>query len=311
MKALPSPRQLQYLLALSETGHFRRAAERCHVTQSTLSAGLKDLEILLGVTLVERSKRRVVMTALGRAIVARAREALRTLEDMTELAAHRSALSGPLTFGVIPTIAPYLMPAAMVAVHAAFPDLRLFLREEQTDQLLARLREGEIDAAVIALPFDTEGLTTMSLGEEDLVACLPKSHPLAAQKVLTPTLMTKAPFLTLESGHCWREHSWSACRLRGRRANEVFQATSLPTLVQMVAAGLGITLLPRMAVPVETGAGKDVVTRPVSPGGPARTIALAWRDTSTREDDLRRLGAVLGDVCAKAIAAGRKSVGRQ
>jgi LysR family hydrogen peroxide-inducible transcriptional activator len=307
MKALPSPRQLQYLVALSETGHFGRAAERCLVTQSTLSAGLKDLETLLGVTLVERSKRRVVMTALGRTIVARAREALRYLEDMTELAAHRTALSGPLTMGVIPTIAPYLMPAAMVAAHAAFPDLKLFLREEQTEQLLARLRSGELDTAVIALPYDTDELTTMTLGEEDLVACLPKGHALAAHKVLTPALLTKAPFLTLESGHCWREHSWSACRLRGRRANEVFQATSLPTLVQMVAAGLGTTLLPRMAVPVETGPGKDVVMRAVSPGGPARTIALVWRDTSTRDDDLRRLGGVLEKVCTAAIAAGRKA----
>ena len=307
MKALPSPRQLQYLVALSEIGHFGRAAARCNVTQSTLSAGLKELETLLGVTLVERTKRRVVVTPLGRAISARGREVLQYLEDLTDLAAGRAGkLSGPLSLGVIPTIAPYVMPPAMGAIRKAFPDLKLFLREDQTDQLLARLRRGELDLALIALPYDTGDLATLSLAEEDLVVCMPARHEFARHKSVTPAMLAKAPLLTLESGHCWREHAWAACRLGGRRANEVFQATSLPTVVQMVAEGLGVTLLPRMAVPIEAAGNKDIAIRPISPAGPARTIALVWRATSTRGDDFTKLGAVLRQAAETAIAKGRQ-----
>jgi LysR family hydrogen peroxide-inducible transcriptional activator len=306
MRALPSPRQLHYLITLSETGHFGRAADRCHVTQSTLSAGLKELESLLGVTLVERTKHHVVITPLGRTIAARAREALRYLEDMADLAAGGAGkLAGPLNLGVIPTIAPYLIPPAVAAVRKAFPDLRLFLREEQTDQLLMRLRDGDIDLALLALPYDIGDLTVLKLADEDLVACLPARHPLAAHKTLTPATLAKAPLLTLEDGHCWRDHSWSACRLGSRRANEVFQATSLPTIVQMVAEGLGVTLLPRMAVPVEVLGHHGVVIRPVSPSVPARDIALVWRATSVRDQEFKKLGAVLRDVCERAVAKGR------
>ena len=305
MNALPSPRQLQYLVMLSETGHFGRAADRCNVTQSTLSAGLKELEAVLGVTLVERTKRRVVVTPLGRIIAARAREILRYLEDMTDLAAGGARkLAGPLSFGVIPTIAPYLIPSAVAAVRKAFPDLQLFLREEQTDQLLTRLRQGDLDLALIALPYDIGDLTVLPLAEEDLVACLPARHALAAQKTVTPAMLTKTPLLTLEGGHCWREHAWAACCFGSRRANEVFQATSLPTIVQMVAEGLGVTLLPRIAVPAETAAHKGVVIRPVAPIGPARNIVLVWRATSAREEEFAKLGAVLRQACTAAITKG-------
>jgi LysR family hydrogen peroxide-inducible transcriptional activator len=151
----------------------------------------------------------------------------------------------------------------------------------------------------------------MALGDEDVVACIPAQHDLARHKTLTPALMATAPLLTLESGHCLRDHAWAACRLTGRRPNEVFQATSLPTLVQMVAAGLGVTLLPRMAVPIETaGKGKGVVIRPLHPGGPARTVALVWRETSTRGDDFKRLGAVLRTATAAAIAAGKETAAK-
>jgi LysR family transcriptional regulator, hydrogen peroxide-inducible genes activator len=305
MNALPSPRQLQYLVTLSETGHFGRAADRCNVTQSTLSAGLKELEAGLGVTLVERTKRHVVVTPLGKTIAARAREVLRYLEDMTDLAAGGAGkLAGPLSLGVIPTIAPYLIPSAVTAIRKGFPDLKLFLREEQTTQLLTRLRQGDLDLALIALPYDIGDLTALPLADEDLVACLPAGHSLTARKTLTPTMLTKTPLLTLEGGHCWREHAWSACRLGSRRANEVFQATSLPTIVQMVAGGLGVTLLPRMAVPVEVIGQKGVVIRPVSPSGPARSIALVWRATSVRDQEFTKLGAILRQACERAIAKG-------
>ena len=305
MNALPSPRQLQYLVTLSETGHFGRAAERCNVTQSTLSAGLKELEAVLGVTLVERSKHRVVVTPLGRVIAARGREILRSLGDMGDLAAGGArALAGPLSLGVIPTIAPYLIPSALTAMRKAFPDLKLFLREEQTDQLLARLREGDLDLVLIALPYDIGDLTALPLADEDMVVCLPARHALAAQKTVTPAMLAKTPMLSLESGHCWREHAWSACRLGSRRANEVFQATSLPTIVLMVAEGLGATLLPRMAVPVESAGRKGVVIRPISPSRPARSMALVWRSTSLRDQEFTKLGAVLRQACEGAVAKG-------
>jgi len=305
MTPLPSPRQLQYLITLSETKHFGRAAMRCNVTQSTLSAGLKELEALLGVTLVERTKRRVVVTPLGRTMAARAREILQYLHDMADLAAGGARkLAGPLSLGVIPTIAPYVIPSAVPAICKAFPDLKLFFREEQTSQLLTRLRQGELDLALIALPYDTGDLNSLPLADEDLVACLPAKHKLAAQKTLTPMMLAKAPLLTLEGGHCWREHSWTACRLGNRRANEVFQATSLSTIVQMVAEGLGVTLLPRMAVPVEIVGQKGVVVRPVSPSSPARSISLLWRATSARDQEFTKLGSVLREVCATVLAKG-------
>lgn len=306
MSALPSPRQLQYLVTLSETGHFGRAAERCHVTQSTLSAGLKELEAVLGVTLVERTKRRVVVTPIGRSIAARAREVLRYLGDMADLAAGSAhTLVGPLNLGVIPTIAPYLIPATVAAVRKTFPGLKLFLREEQTEQLLTRLQHGDLDLALLALPYDIGDLTALPLAEEDLVVCLPAKHDLAARRALTPAMLAKMPLLTLEDGHCWREHAWSACRLGGRRVNEVFQATSLPTTVQMVAEGLGVTLLPRMAVPIEATRQKGVIIRPVSPSAPARTIALVWRATSARDEEFAKLGAVIRTACESAIAKGQ------
>ena len=260
---------------------------------------------MLGVTLVERTKHSVVVTPLGRTLAARAREILQSLEDMADLAVGGARkLAGPLSIGVIPTIAPYLIPSAMASIRKAFPDLRLFLREEQTIQLLTRLRQGELELAIIALPYDIGDLSSLALADEDLVACLPAKHALAAQKSVTPAMLTKTPLLTLEGGHCWREHSWTACRLGNRRANEVFQATSLPTIVQMVAEGLGVTLLPRIAVPVETASQKGVVIRPVLPSGPARSIALVWRATSVREQEFAKLGAVLRESCEKAVAKG-------
>ena len=298
MQDLPSPRQLQYLVMLSQTGHFGRAAERCNVTQSTLSAGLKELESVLDVTLVERTKRRVLITPLGRAIAARAREILSYLEDMVDLAAGGAKkLSGPMNVGVIPTIAPYLMPVAMRLLRKAFPDLKLFLREEQTEDLLTRLRRGELDLGLIALPYDIGDLASLPIAEERLVACLPAGHELKAHKTLTPAMLAKVPMLMLESGHCWREHAWSACRMGGRRVNEIFHATSLPTIVQMVGEGLGVTLLPNMAVARETTGNREVIVRPIVPARTARSIALVWREASTRGEEFAKIGDVLRQAC--------------
>ncbi len=292
LKALPSARQLAYLNALVESGHFGRAAKKCAVTQSTLSAGLKELEAILGVTLIERTRRSVVVTPLGRVVAARGREAIHYLEDLVELArAGKGELGGPLNLGIIPTIAPYLLPRLVAETARTFPRLKLFVREEQTAGVLARLRKGELDLALIALPFDTQGLDVAEIGEEDMVVCMPAKHPLAARKSVRETDLADVPLLMLEGGHCLRDHALAACRLSDRAFKEVFQATSLPTLVAMVAGGLGLTLLPRMAVARELAGRADLVVRPFEKQQLLREIALCWRSAAAQSDNYARLAA--------------------
>jgi LysR family hydrogen peroxide-inducible transcriptional activator len=292
LRALPSARQLSYLNALVETGHFGRAAKKCAVTQSTLSAGLKELEAILGVTLIERTRRSVVVTPLGRMIAARGREAIHYLEDLVDLArAGKGDLAGPLNLGIIPTIAPYLLPRLVAETAGAFPRLKVFVREEQTAPVLARLRKGELDLALIALPFDTQGLEVEKIGEEDMVVCMPAKHPLAARKAVRESDLADVPLLMLEGGHCLRDHALAACRLSDRAFKEVFQATSLPTLVAMVAGGLGLTLLPRMAVARELAGRADLVVRPFETERLLREIALCWRSAAAQGDNYARLAA--------------------
>lgn len=298
LKPLPSPRQLHYLIALVETGHFGRAAKKCNVTQSTLSAGLKELEATLGVTLIERTRRHVVVTPLGRAVAARGREAIRYLEDLVDLAqAGRGELAGPLNLGIIPTIAPYALPRLMAETERTFPRLKLFVREEQTAPTLARLRKGELDLALIALPYDTQGLEVAVIGDEDMVVCMPVTHPLAQKKSVREADLLDVPLLMLEGGHCLRDHALAACQLSDRAFKEVFQSTSLPTLVSMVAGGLGLTLLPRMAVARELAGRADLVVRPFEKRHPMRSLALCWRAAAAQGDNYERL--------AKAWAAAK------
>jgi len=292
LRALPSARQLSYLNALVETGHFGRAAKICAVTQSTLSAGLKELEALLGVTLIERTRRSVVVTPLGRVIAARGREAIHYLEDLVDLArAGKGELAGALNLGLIPTIAPYLLPRLVAETTRSFPRLKLFVREEQTAPVLARLRKGELDLALIALPFDTQGLDVAVIGAEDMVVCMPANHPLAARKTVRESDLAVVPLLMLEGGHCLRDHALAACRLSDRAFKEVFQATSLPTLVAMVAGGLGLTLLPRMAVARELAGRADLVVRPFETRPLLRDIALCWRAAAAQGANYARLAA--------------------
>ncbi|MGE4062177.1 MAG: hydrogen peroxide-inducible genes activator [Rhodospirillaceae bacterium] len=290
LKALPSARQLSYLIALVETGHFGRAAKKCAVTQSTLSAGLKELEATLGVTLIERTKRNVVVTPLGRTVAARGREAIQYLEDMVDLArAGRRELAGPLNLGIIPTIAPYLLPQLVAETAKAYPRLKLFVREEQTAPTLARLRKGELDLALIALPYETSGLDVAEIGEEDMLVCMPADHALAAKKAVRESDLADVPLLMLEGGHCLRDHALAACRVPDHALKEVFQATSLPTLVAMVAGGVGLTLLPRMAVEREVAGRRDLVVRPFEKARPTRSIALTWRSAAAQGDNYARL----------------------
>ena len=249
MKRVPTMKQLQYLLALAETRHFGRAAARCHITQSTLSAGIRDLESVLGTVVAERSKRRVVITRVGERIAERAREILREATAIMEDArAGHAPMTGEMRLGVIPTIGPFLLPRALPVLRERFPDLMIYLREEQTAALLARLDEGELDVALIALPYETGHLCVEVIGEDEFLFACNRDHVLAGAAEVSRDALVDAELLLLEEGHCLRGHTLDICRMGDKQARARFEASSLHTLVQMVAAGIGVTLVPRLAV---------------------------------------------------------------
>jgi LysR family hydrogen peroxide-inducible transcriptional activator len=299
MTPLPTPQQLRYLLALAEHAHFRRAAEACAVTQSTLSAGILALERQLDAAILDRGAgKRVVFTALGRDLVGRARTALAALTAVVEAAdAARAPMSGPLRLGVIPTVGPFLLPRLMPWLRAAFPRLRLYLREDTTERLLARLEDGALDVALLALPCACGGSDTMAVARDDFLAALPPGHKLAGEETVAVATLAAEPLLLLEDGHCLRDQALQACGFaRGeapRGAGEAFAATSLHTLVQMVAGGLGVTLLPRIAVAAGIAEGTGVVLRPLVGPGAHRMLGLAWRPDTPRAADYRAIGPVL------------------
>jgi len=284
-------RDLQYLVALAETGHFGEAAARCHVSQPTLSAQVKKLEEYLGVQLFERRPRKVSLTDAGRRIVERARHITQEAEDIRELArASRDPLSGRLRMSLIPTLAPYLLPRVAPRLRKQLPGLQLMLYEHQTAPLLAKLRDGELDLALLALPADTVGLETRSLFAESFVVAMPRGHRLTARKRLKPADLAGETLLLLEDGHCLRDQALEVCGNVGTSEVQDFRATSLETLRQMVAAGLGITLLPRLAAEGPIAGSSGLEFRPFAPPAPARTVGAAWRKSSTRE-------AAVGAVC--------------
>lgn len=277
-------RDLQYLVALADTGHFGEAAERCHISQPTLSAQIKKLEEYLGVQLFERQPRKVSVTDVGRRIVDRARLVVRQAEDIREVArASRDPLTGKLRVGLIPTIAPYLLPRVAPRLKSRLPDLQLMLYEYQTGPLLEKLRAGELDLAILALPADTAGLETRSLFAESFVVAMPRGHRLAARKRLKPADLAGETLLLLEDGHCLRDQALDVCGNVPLAEEQDFRATSLETLRQMVAAGLGVTLLPRLAAEGPIAGARGLEIRPFAPPSPSRMVGAAWRKSSTRE----------------------------
>lgn len=300
MTPLPSLQQLRFLCALAEHRHFGRAADACAVTQSTLSGGIKELEDRLGVTLVERDRRHVMLTPTGKEIVGRARRLLSDAEDLVDVARlGREPLSGPLRLGVIPTIGPYLLPALLPALGAAFPKLKLYLREEQTASLLEQLGAGRLDVVLLALPYEVGDVETMALGEDPILVALPARHRLCRAQSIDRDDLVGEPLLLMEDGHCLRSHSLEACQIAGPVRNETFQGTSLRTLVQMATSGLGMTLVPQIAVESELPADGSLVVRKLSPGEPSRTLALAWRRSSARKAEFRTLGTCIKGELAK------------
>ena len=291
---LPTIRQLQYLVAVVDLNHFGRAAERCHVTQSTLSAGIAELENLLQAQLIERTKRRVRVTLLGEEIVEKARALLDAATDIAETArAAEAPLSGRFRMGVIPTIGPFVLPRVLARLRKAYPDLRLYLREGQTEPLIDQLRRGELECALIALPYDIGELESLSLGPDPLWAVLPKNHPLAKAKTVSPGDLAGEEMLLLEDGHCLRDHALAACGLKGLRKAGGFQSTSLYTLVEMAANGLGVTFVPEIAITAGLVKNAAVEVRPLPVDSPPRDLTLVWRKSFRREGDLAALATYM------------------
>ena len=294
MRPLPTLRQLRYLVHLAEHRHFGRAAEDCLVTQSTLSAGIRELEDILGATLVGRGHRQITLTPAGEEVVRRARDLLRAADELVDVARlGLRPLVGLLRLGAIPTIAPYLLPRVLPAVRQAYPELRIYLREEQTARLLGLLDGGRLDGAVIALPYSIGTLEAMVLGEDALLVACPSAHRFTGSPSVRMDDLAGEELLLMEDGHCLREHALTSCRLLPGQAIEALQGTSLGTLVQMVAGGLGLTLIPEMAVAVEARDPAVAVVR-LEDGHPVRQITLVWRPDSVRASDLRLLGEALG-----------------
>ena len=278
---LPTLRQLRYLTAVVSLKHFGRAAEQCFVTQSTLSAGIQDLEKLLGEKLLERTNRKVLVTELGEEVCQRAQQILSLSADLVDVAQlEKNPLSGRIRIGVIPSISPFLLPKSLPNIRRQLPQLELLLIEEQSDRLVKKLNEGEIDLAILAFPFDIGRLEHSIFASESFWVAMPKDHPLTASTGVNASELPIDDLLLLTEGHCLREHALTACNLPATRHRTSMQGTSLYTLVEMVAGGLGITLIPEMAIKSEMVTHADITLRPlVAQKKPTREIGLVWRSS--------------------------------
>lgn len=291
---LPTLRQLQYLVALHEHGHFGRAADSCSVSQSTLSAGLRDLESALEVTLVERTRRSTRFTPLGDQIVAKAHRVLREAEELSDLVqASGKPLSGEMRMSVIPTIAPFLLPRMLPRLRRERPELKLFLREETSADAVESLHHGRADCVLLALPYPT-GETEQEIIELDaLYVAFPGDDPRDPPAEIKPEWIDETRLLLLEDGHCLKDHALAACNRPELRASATMIGTSLHTLVQMVDNGLGVTMLPEMALDAGILEGTNVIARPLKSDTPNREIALVWRKGSPRGEEFRLLAEEL------------------
>ncbi|MEM7666705.1 MAG: hydrogen peroxide-inducible genes activator [Pseudomonadota bacterium] len=291
---LPTIKQLQYLVALYEHGHFGRAADASFVSQSTLSAGIRELESLLGVTLVERSRRVVRFTALGEQVVAKANRLLREAEELSDLVqAAGQPLSGQLRMSVIPTIAPFMLPRILPRLKKERPDLKLMLREETSQDAIESLQHGRVDCVLLALPFDTGEVEVEHISDDRLFVAFPKDDPRDPPAQIPPDMIDQGRLLLLEDGHCLRDHALAACNRSELRSSAAMIGTSLHTLVQLVDNDLGLTMLPEMAIDAGILAGTEVVARPVESDTARREIVLVWRKNSPREADFKLLAEEL------------------
>lgn len=291
---LPTLKQLQYLTALHEHGHFGKAADACFVTQSTLSAGLRDLEIALDVILVERTKRVVRFTPTGEKITRKAFAVLREATELAQLAQTSGApLSGDMRMGVIPTIAPFFLPRMLPRLRASYPHLKLFLREEMSHLACDALQRGQLDCVLLALPYACGNVDSAMLFDDPIYAAFHESDIPGPPESVLPFQIENDRLLLLEDGHCFKDHAMTACDRPELRADRAILGTSLHTLVQMVDNRLGITLLPKMAIDAGILDNTHVVAKPFDAVRAKRTIALIWRKRSPREAEFRLLAAEL------------------
>lgn len=288
-------RDFKYLVALAEHRHFGKAAAACFVSQPTLSTQIRKMEEELGVSLVERAPRKVMLTASGTEIAERARRILADVDELKAVAwRDRDPEAGTLRLGIFPTLGPYLLPHVMPGLRLSFPQLELLLVEEKSPEILARLRDGRLDAGLLALPLDEEGLQCQELFVEPFFLAMPQGHALAQKQSLTLRDLSEERLLLLEDGHCLREQALEVCQLAGASENSGFQATSLETLRQMVAAGVGITLLPALSIAPPVPQSQNLRVLPLGEPPPSRRIALAWRRSSPQAAFLRAVGTQIG-----------------
>lgn len=290
----PTLKQLRYLCAVAEHQHFGQAAVASHVSQSTLSAGILELEETLGMSLLERNNRRVILTPLGEEVVERARELLMGIEDMVSLCAGAGKpFHGKMRIGVIPTVAPYLLPGLLQQIRQRHPEFQLFIREDLSQPLVDALQSGELDVLLLALPFPAEQVETMTLFADEFLLACPESHVLAGRTALRPADLKGEAVLLLEEGHCLRDHALEACKLRDSHIKVPYQATSLATIVQMAANGIGVTLLPKMAVGAGIAAGTGLIIKSFEQANVTRKIGLMWRKKTPRRVEFRQLGDLI------------------
>ncbi len=291
---LPTLRQLQYLKLLAEHASFSRAAEAAHVSQPALSAGVQELEKILGAPVVERTRGNIQLTAVGAEAVRRGEDVLARTEDLVEAARNAGKpLSGRFRLGVIPTVAPFLLPTKLPGIKTTWPALRLFIREDLTPRLVAGLKAGQLDAAVIALPYSAPGIDHARIGDDEILAAAPVGHALAGTGPIPAGSLKAEDLILLEDGHCLRDQALAAFHIDPPRGEDVFAATSLHTLVQMVSAGLGVSFLPEMAVRAGLADLPGVVVRPITAEAPRREIVVAWRAGSSRAAEARLLAEAL------------------
>jgi len=298
---LPTIKQLQYLVALRQHGHFGKAADACFVTQSTLSAGLRELETLLGVTLVERTRRVVRFTPLGRKVSDKAIKVLRECEELADIArAEGQPLNGELRMGVIPTIAPFLLPAMLPRLRSQWPNLKLYLREETSQAACDALHRGQLDCVLLAMPYGCGDVDKAMLFDDRLFVAYPRGEA-PPQPMIEAGAIDENRLLLLEDGHCLKDHALSACNRPELRGGAAMMGTSLHTLVQMVDNGLGLTFIPAMAIEAGILEGTEVDARPLRSENGARQIALIWRRSSPREQEFHLLAETLRQIASDII----------
>ena len=278
-------RDFEYLVALDELRSFRKASERCHVTQPTLSGQLRKLEDYLGVLLVERTKRKVMLTPVGKEVVRRARLILQEVEQIEEISvSFKDPMQGKLRMGLIPTLGPYLLPFMIPAMVQEYPRLQLFLYEEQTHILLKKLSDAELDVIILALPISSSGLSEIELFDEPFLLALPRGHELSIQDSVSLSDLSEERILLLEDGHCLRDQALEVCMMAGATENPEFQGTSLETLRHMVSAGMGVTLMPYYSVFPNSGSNPPMTYLQFDVPVPSRKIGLLFRESSQRRE---------------------------